>query len=166
MRIEGFRKLGDNPLETVINKSEAVKAKKKTEKPVDKKEISKEEKEYKSLRKQIQEKLIKFATRIPDPCGVVTGLSIDDFKLPVSLNVFNASQMNQAVLALRCYEDGSLSHTGLDSHNDLRRMGLIDTGIVIEGQEEKRLLRPGSCCCLTQTLLKELGEGLGVALGF
>ena len=30
-----------------------------------KKEISEEEKEYKSKRKEIQEKLIKFATRIP-----------------------------------------------------------------------------------------------------
>ena len=29
------------------------------------KELSKEEKEYKTLRKKIQEKLIKFATRIP-----------------------------------------------------------------------------------------------------
>ena len=29
------------------------------------KELSDEEKEYKSLRKQIQDKLIKFATRIP-----------------------------------------------------------------------------------------------------
>ncbi len=159
MRIEGFRKLGDNPLETVINKSEAVKAKKKTEKPVDKKEISKEEKEYKSLRKQIQEKLIKFATRIPafmyltdyrentlqdvitkiepDLFRVVTGLTVDDFNLLVSLNVFNASQMNQAVFAFRRYEDGSLSYTGIDSHSDLRRIGLFDTGIVIEGKESE-----------------------------
>ncbi len=31
----------------------------------ERKELSEEEKEYKNLRKQIQEKLIKFATRIP-----------------------------------------------------------------------------------------------------
>ena len=68
MRIEGFRSL-NNDIETIINKSEAVKKAKKekgddiTDK--EKKELSKEEKEYKSLRKQIQEKLIKFATRIP-----------------------------------------------------------------------------------------------------
>ena len=30
-----------------------------------KRELTEEEKEYKSLRKQIQEKLIKFATRVP-----------------------------------------------------------------------------------------------------
>ena len=33
MRIEGFRKLGDNPLETVVNKSVALKEKKKSIKP-------------------------------------------------------------------------------------------------------------------------------------
>ena len=157
MRIEGFRKLGDNPLETVINKSEAVKKAKREKNIKDKKELSKEEKEYKSLRKQIQEKLIKFATRIPafmyltdfrentlqdvitkiepDLFRVVTGLTVKDFNLLVQMNVFNSSQMNQAVFAFRRYEDGSLSYTGIDSHSDLRRIGLYDTGIAIEAQE-------------------------------
>src|SRR3546814_6617664 len=54
----------------IINKSEKVKALKNKAKDgelstKDKKELSDEEKEYKSLRKQVQEKLIKFATRIP-----------------------------------------------------------------------------------------------------
>jgi hypothetical protein len=161
MRIEGFRKLGDNPLEAVINKSNAVKeAKKKKEKPDPqaKKELTKEEKEYRSLRKQIQEKLIKFATRIPafmyltdfrentlqdvitkiepDLFKIVTGLSVDDFNLLVSLNVFNSAQMNQAVFAFRRYEDGSLSYSGIDSHDDLKRIGLFDTAIAIEAREE------------------------------
>lgn len=157
MRIEGFRKLGDNPLETVINKSEAVKKAKREKNNKDKKELSKEEKEYKSLRKQIQEKLIKFATRIPafmyltdfrentlqdvitkiepDLFKVVTGLTVKDFNLLVQMNVFNSSQMNQAVFAFRRYEDGSLSYTGIDSHGDLRRIGLFDTGITVEARE-------------------------------
>lgn len=158
MRIEGFRKLGDNPLETVINKSNAVKdAKKNPKKNQDKREISREEKEYKSLRKQIQEKLVKFATRIPafmyltdfrentlqdvitkiepDLFKVVTGLSVEDFNLLVSLNVFNSAHMNQAVFAFRRYEDGSLSYTGIDSHSDLRRVGLFDTAVTVEGLE-------------------------------
>src|SRR3546814_5901080 len=68
-RIEGWRALGDNVIETIINKSEKVKALKNKAKDgelstKDKKELSDEEKEYKSLRKQVQEKLIKFATRI------------------------------------------------------------------------------------------------------
>jgi hypothetical protein len=157
MRIEGFRKLGDNPLEVVINKSEAVKKAKKSQEKKEKKEISKEEREYKSLRKKIQEKLIKFATRIPafmyltdfrentlqdvitkiepDLFKIVTGLSVEDFNLLVSLNVFNSGHMNQAVFAFRRYEDGSLSYTGIDSHNDLKRIGLFDTAISIEAIE-------------------------------
>ena len=159
MRIEGFRKLGDNPLETVINKSKAVKdAKKNPKKNRDKRELSKEEKEYKSLRKQIQEKLVKFATRIPafmyltdfrentlqdvitkiepDLFKMVTGLSVEDFNLLVSLNIFNSAHMNQAVFAFRRYEDGSLSYTGIDSHSDLRRVGLFDTAVAIESIEK------------------------------
>lgn len=68
MKIEGFRSLNED-IKTIINKSEAVKKAKKesTEKLTskEKNELSEEEKEYKSKRKQIQEKLIKFATRIP-----------------------------------------------------------------------------------------------------
>ncbi|KJK11913.1 restriction endonuclease [Terrabacter sp. 28] len=153
MNIEGFRALGDNIIETVINKSEKVKDTKKgkgeslTEK--EKKELSAEEKEYKSKRKLIQEKLIKFATRIPafmyltdfrentlqdvitkiEPglFRTVTGLTVEDFGLLVSLNVFNSAHMNQAVFAFRRYEDASLSYTGIQSHEGLRRWGLYDT---------------------------------------
>lgn len=69
MNIEGFSALGSDIFETVVNKSESV-SKSKKEKgesltPKEKRELSKEEKDYKSKRKQIQEKLIKFATRIP-----------------------------------------------------------------------------------------------------
>lgn len=57
-------------VETIINKSESVKAIKEKAKdeelsPKEKKEMTEEEKEYKGKRKEIQEKLIKFATRIP-----------------------------------------------------------------------------------------------------
>jgi hypothetical protein len=69
-RIEGWRSLGDNIIETIINKSEKVKELKNKAKDKDltakeKKELTDEEKEYKSKRKLVQEKLIKFATRIP-----------------------------------------------------------------------------------------------------
>jgi len=157
MAIEGFRSLGDNILQTVINKSEHVKEKKQkgdTLTPKEKKELSQEEKEYKSARKQIQEKLIKFATRIPafmyltdfrentlqdvitklEPglFKTVTGLTVDDFHLLVGLGVFNAVKMNQAVFAFRRYEDASLSYAGIDSHEGLRRYGLYDTVIAKE----------------------------------
>ena len=70
-RIEKFRTLNQD-LETIINKSEAVKNAKKqaAEEGRDltakeKKALSDAEKEYKSKRKEIQEKLIAFATRVP-----------------------------------------------------------------------------------------------------
>ena len=141
MRIEGFRSLNSD-IETIINKSEAVKKAKKEQKEKlttkEKKELSDEEKEYKSMRKQIQEKLIKFATRVPvfmyltdyrerslkdvitqlEP-GLfkkVTGLDVKDFNLLCSIGVFNASLMNDAIFKFKRYEDSSLSYTGIDKH--------------------------------------------------
>lgn len=161
MNIEGFRALGSDIFETVVNKSEKVSATKK-EKGGDltkkeKKELTEEEKEFKSKRKQIQEKLIKFATRIPafmyltdfrentlhdvitkiepDLFKKVTGLSVADFNLLVNLGVFNSIHMNQAVFAFRRYEDASLHYTGIRSHPEQKRMlGLYDTVISLEEQ--------------------------------
>lgn len=158
MNIEGFRALGSSVFETVVNRSEAVKRTKREKgddlTPKEKKELSDAEKEYKSKRKQIQEKLIKFATRIPafmyltdfrentlpdvitklepELFKAVTGLSVEDFHLLVRLGVFNATHMNQAIFAFRRYEDSSLSYTGIESHKGLRRYGLYDTVVAIE----------------------------------
>ncbi|HKG91244.1 MAG TPA: DEAD/DEAH box helicase family protein, partial [Gemmatimonadaceae bacterium] len=153
-RIEGWRSLGDNVIETIINKSEAVKELKNKAKDSDlsakqQKQLSDEEKEYKSKRKLVQEKLIKFATRIPafmyltdfrentlqdvitklesELFLTVTGLTVQDFHLLVSLKVFNTEQMNQAVFAFRRYEDASLRYTGIESHEGLTHYGLYDT---------------------------------------
>ena len=160
MNIEGFRSLNQD-IQTIINKSESVKkAKKDAEKmtPKEKKEISEEEKEYKSLRKQIQEKLIKFATRVPifmyltdyrerslrdvitqlEP-GLfkkVTGLDVKDFELLCSLGVFNASLMNDAIFKFKRYEDSSLSYTGIDKHEG-KDIGGWDT--VIKREEYDKL---------------------------
>ena len=160
MNIEGFRALGSDIFETVVNKSEVVRDTKKEKGPnlteKQKKELTEEEKEYKSKRKQIQEKLIKFATRIPafmyltdfrentlddvitkiepDLFRTVTGLSVKDFELLKSIGVFNATHMNQAVFAFRRYEDSSLSYTGIDSHPRLRHYGLYDTVVAIDAE--------------------------------
>lgn len=157
--IEGFRSLNAD-IETIINKSEAVKKVKKDQNkkltPKEKKELTAEEKEYKSKRKQIQEKLIKFATRIPifmyltdfreyslkdvitqfEP-GLfkkVTGLTVKDFELLVSLGVFNHSLMNDAVYKFKRYEDSSLSYTGIDKHEG-EPVGLFDTILSREDYE-------------------------------
>jgi hypothetical protein len=153
-RIEGWRSLGDNIIETIINKSDKLKelknkAKDKELTEREKKQLTEEEKEYKSKRKLVQEKLIKFATRIPafmyltdfrentlqdvitklepDLFLAVTGLTVKDFHLLVRLKVFNTEQMNQAVFAFRRYEDASLRYTGIESHEGLAHYGLYDT---------------------------------------
>ncbi|WP_255504055.1 hypothetical protein [Moraxella sp. VT-16-12] len=111
---------------------------------------SEEEKKEKSLRKQIQEKLIKFATRIPvfmylsdyrehslkdviqelepELFTKVTGLSQADFSLLVSLNVFDEGVMNDAVYKFKRYEDASLEYTGI--HKKEAYIGLYNTVIM------------------------------------
>jgi len=156
MKIEGFRKLGENFIETIINKSEEVKKIKKDlaeqdeVSPEQKKTLSQQEKEEKSKRKQVQEKLIKFATRIPIFMYLtdyremslrdvitkidftlfqkVTGLTIPDFELLVSIGLFNEGKMNEAVFAFRRYEDDSLTYTGINKHDD-EKVGLYSTTI-------------------------------------
>jgi ATP-dependent exoDNAse (exonuclease V) beta subunit len=72
MKIEGFRSLNQD-IETIINKSEKVKKAKKDGEdkltPKEKKQLTEEEKEYKTLRKQSQEKLIKFAIVFQSLCS-------------------------------------------------------------------------------------------------
>ncbi len=158
-RIEGWRSLGDNIIETIINRSETVKDLKNKAKEgeltaKEKKQLTEEEKEFKSKRKLVQEKLIKFATRIPAfmyltdfrentlqdvitkiETGLfetVTGLTVKDFHLLIQLRVFNTEQMNQAVFAFRRYEDASLRYTGIESHEGLSRYGLYDTVVARE----------------------------------
>jgi len=151
MSIEGFRSLNYD-IETIINKSEAVKnARKDQDKKLttkEKRELTKEEKEFKSKRKEIQEKLIKFATRIPifmyltdfreytlkdvitqlepELFKKVTGLSVKEFELLVSLGVFNSALMNDAVYKFKRYEDSSLFYTGINKHEG-EKVGLYDT---------------------------------------
>ena len=143
-RIEGFRNL-NKELTTLVNKSEALKKAKQEKKekltPAEKKELTEQEKEIKSKRKEIQEKLLKFATRIPvfmyltddreqtlkdvitqlepDLFQRVTGLTIPDFELLVSIGIFNEQIMNSAVFAFKRYEDASLIYTGITKHKEL-----------------------------------------------
>ncbi|GHV51973.1 hypothetical protein FACS1894181_14630 [Bacteroidia bacterium] len=163
MNIEGFRNLNQD-IETIINKSEAIKKAKEEANENEpgkqaKKALTEEEKVFKSLRKQIQEKLIKFATRIPvfmyltdyrerslkdvitqlEP-GLfkkVTGLQVNDFELLVSLGVFNSPLMNDAVYKFKRYEDSSLEYAGINKHED-EDVGLYDT--VLNAQDYKETL--------------------------
>jgi hypothetical protein len=159
MNIEGFRNVNQE-IETIINKTDKIKKVKKegTDKLSDKKkkELTEEEKEYKNLRKHIQEKLIKFATRVPiflyltdyrerslkdlitklEPklFRKVTGLNVKDFELLVSLGVFNSALMNDAVYKFKRYEDASLVYIGINKHEG-EDVGLYST--VISSKEYK-----------------------------
>ena len=172
MNIEGFRSLNSD-IETIINKSEKVKNTKKERgddlTPREKKELSDEEKEYKSKRREIQEKLIKFATRIPvfmyltdfreyslrdvieqlepELFRKVTGLTLKDFSLLVSLGVFNSELMNDAVYKFKRYEDSSLEYTGINTHTGTLIGGwdtVIDTSktVLEEEPEYKAVAEP------------------------
>ena len=161
MSIEGFRNLNKD-IEVIINRSEEVKKTKRemndgTLSPAERKELNEKEKEYRNKRKMIQEKLIKFATRIPifmyltdfrehtlrdvitklEPMLFkrVTGLDVKDFELLVSLNLFNSSLMNDAVFKFKRYEDSSLSYTGINRHAE-DRVGLYDTVLSREEYEQ------------------------------
>ena len=162
MRIEGFRSLNQD-IETIINKSEAVKKAKRAANerdltPEERKEMTAEEKEYKSKRKLIQEKLIKFATRVPvfmyltdyrertlkdvitqlepELFKRVTGLDVKDFELLVSLGVFNSGLMNDAVYKFKRYEDSSLEYTGVNKHEGETHVGGYDTVVTVEEYRE------------------------------
>jgi hypothetical protein len=129
----------------------------------EKKELTDQEKEFKSKRKQIQDKLIKFATRVPlfmyltdyrerslrdvitqlEP-GLfkkITGLSVNDFELLVSLDVFNSALMNDAVFNFKRYEDASLEYTGINKHEG-EDIGLYNTVLSRDDYEGTFLNEP------------------------
>ena len=142
MKIEGFRSLNQE-IETIINRSEAIKkAKKEDDEKKDKKEkkeLTEEEKQIKSLRKQVQENLLKLAARIPsfmyltdfreqtikdvitqlepDLFKKVTGLTVKDFDILCEIGLFDPEKMNQGIFGFRRYENSSLNYTGIDMHD-------------------------------------------------
>jgi len=172
MAIEGFRNLNKD-LETIINRSEQIKDTKRQIAEGDeltakeKRELTEAEKERKSLRKQVQEKLIKFAARVPvfmyltdyreqrlkdvitkiEPrlFQKVTGLTTTDFERLVSLGVFNSALMNDAVWKFRRYEDASLRYMGVSRHTGLD-VGLWDTALT---EADFRETFDGSAATLT-----------------
>ena len=143
MRIEGFRSL-NTEIQTIINRSEKVKKLKKEKGDEltlsEKKELTEDEKKAKSLRKQVQENLLKLAARIPafmyltdyreqtvkdvitqiepELFQKVTGLTVKDFDVLCSIGLFDAEKMNQGIFGFRKYENSSLAYTGIDKHEN------------------------------------------------
>ena len=150
--IEGFRNLNED-IVSIINKSESIKklkTKANDEKlsKKERKQLTEDEKDFINKRKKIQKQLIKFATRIPifmyltdfrekslidvitqlEPSlfKKVTGLTLKDFDLLISLNVFNSALMNDAIYNFKRYEDSSLGYIGINK-NKSSVIGLFDT---------------------------------------
>lgn len=124
------------------------------------------------MHKQIQEKLIKFATRVPifmyqtdyremslkdvitqlEP-GLfkkVTGLDVKNFELLCSLGVFNANLMNQAIFSFKRYEDSSLVYTGIDRHEG-KDVGGWDT-VIKRSEYEKMFSNQQATMNVTDTI--------------
>lgn len=143
MNIEGFRSL-NSEIQTIINRSEKVKKLKKEKgdklTSKEKKQLSEDEKRAKSLRKKVQDNLLKLAARIPafmyltdyreqtikdvitqiepELFKKVTGLSVKDFDILCSIGLFDPEKMNQGIFGFRKYENSSLSYTGVDKHEN------------------------------------------------
>ncbi len=188
MNIEGFRALNAE-IDTIINRSEKVKKLKKekgdslTKK--EKKEITEAEKEAKSLRKQVQEKLLKLAARIPTFMYLtdyreytikdvitqiepklfkkVTGLSVKDFEVLNEIGLFDPEKMNQGIFGFRKYENSSLSYTGVDMHEN-EDIGGWDTVLRREEYETLYLKQQSSMNMLDPDILVEETKGNEVKL--
>ncbi|SFS48857.1 hypothetical protein SAMN05216365_10887 [Porphyromonadaceae bacterium NLAE-zl-C104] len=64
----------------------------------------------------------------------VTGLTVKDFNLLVSLGVFNEALMNDAVYKFKRYEDASLEYTGVNKHEG-EDIGLFSTVLTRQDYE-------------------------------
>lgn len=162
MSIEGFRNAKED-VGVIISKSNAIQKLKTKESngekltSKEKKELSNEQREYNKKRKEVLDKLKIFATRIPlfmyltdereetlkqvitklEPALFkrVTGLTVEDFELLVSLGLFRENLMNIMVFNFRKYEDASMEYTGINRHEG-ERVGLHNTSITREEYEE------------------------------
>jgi hypothetical protein len=68
----------------------------------------------------LEDVITKIETRL---FKTVTGLTVKDFNLPVSLKVFNKEQMNAAIFAFRRTEDAFQRYTGTKSHEGQSHYG-------------------------------------------
>ena len=76
----------------------------------------------------------------PELFRKVTGLTLKDFELLVSLGVFNRDLMNDAVYKFKRYEDSSLEYTGINTHTETIIGGwdnVMDTAAVKEEPVEE-----------------------------
>lgn len=158
-KIESWRNLRDD-IQVLVTKSKAVKEAKTKKGGVtleEKPEIDAAEKEIRNRRKEIQDKLLHFMSRLPvfmymtdcreqtvndvictyepDLFRLVTGLDTEDYKTFIELGVFDCAKMNAACGAFRRYEDSSMTYSGINKHEG-EEMGLFDISISPENYKK------------------------------
>lgn len=151
-KIESWRNLRED-MEILIQKSKAIKnAKTKKEglTPKEREQLSEDEKIARNRRKEIQDKLLHFMSRLPvfmymtdcreqsindviktyepDLFRLATGLDVEDYNTFIELGVFDKTKMNAACGAFRRYEDSSMTYSGIDKHKG-EDIGLFDISI-------------------------------------
>ena len=97
----------------------------------------------------------------PELFRKVTGLTLKDFELLVSLNVFNSELMNDAVYKFKRYEDSSLEYTGINTHTGNLVGGwdtVVDTSLLTKESkpEPKAIENTVSVSDLQQALVQEV----------
>lgn len=165
-KIEAFRNLNKDLSKVIASEKDIVNLKKEkadgklTKK--DAKEINEKDKENKSFRKQLREKLLKFITRIPvfmyltdyreevlkdvimniepELFTKVTGLKTEDFEKMCEIGVFHSQNINSAIFAFKRFEEYSLIYAGGKELEDSDIVGGFDAKLrrdevrdVIEG---------------------------------
>ncbi len=163
-KIESWRNLRDD-IEILITKSKAIKdAKTKNNNTPDKNltsqekhQLTEDEKAARNRRKEIQDKLLHFMSRLPvfmymTDCReqsvsdviktyepklfrLVTGLDTDDYNMFIELGVFDSAKMNAACGVFRRYEDSSMTYAGINKHEG-EEMGLFDISISPENYDK------------------------------
>lgn len=158
-KIESWRNLRDD-IQVLVTKSKAVKAAKTKGEdmtPAERKQVDEDEKEIRNRRKEIQDKLLHFMSRLPvfmymtdcreqtvndvictyepDLFKLVTGLETEDYKTFIELGVFDSVKMNAACGAFRRYEDSSMTYSGINKHEG-EEMGLFDISISPENYKK------------------------------
>ena len=151
-KIESWRNLRDD-IEILIKKSKSIKDAKTKNKEMtkeEKKKVDADEKEVRNRRKEIQDKLLHFMSRLPvfmymtdcreqtvsdviktyepELFHLVTGLDTEDYQTFIELGVFDSVKMNSACGAFRRYEDSSMTYAGIDKHEGEER-GLFDISV-------------------------------------
>ncbi|MBR3386267.1 hypothetical protein IKG68_01725 [Candidatus Saccharibacteria bacterium] len=163
-KIEDFRNLRGDLTKTISREKALQETKRKIAgegrdpSPEEKKKLTEEEKEQKSFKKQLREKLLKFVARIPvfmyltdyreqalidvirniepELFTKVTGITIHEFDMMCEVGAFNQTELNAAIAQFRRFEDNSLTYAGGRGANEGDQVGLFDTVVSREEADE------------------------------